>query len=678
MITLQTSNNNNKYIELFKKAQNLLNKIWDDRIKNTSSSIYSTPDADDSQPIKFSTENEIPENYNCTVNNIDYSVPPEALKEIFGVENTEYVGISSTTYDDGSETTFDIDTLGEYFSLLSTLALIHPQFARLPLDSDELMFDIDLNKRSISIPSGDKVYAVVGDHVAETIYFKCPRYFDAVDLADDAIKIIIQTTSINKDGTSKNYIFDAIYKDIDSISDNIVFGWPIANYITESVNAINFSIRFYSGGDTGLSYSLGTQPATIKVLNGFDFENKNVQLVKPYLKNYDIKGTTTIDTPTFLKFTTKYEGDQTAHPVTLSVEAQSNTGKLSYNWYYYENNKADSQEITSTSTKEGIVYQSPSTYNIIEIREDEFENLKNIYSPLYYKTTESEPIWASVEEEDDFNPQYIYAIQLLRPELITSRGGTYYCNVIARKGRMTAEATSKDIIIEKARDISLNDNLLEDDTLKDLITSYHPTIWDTNTYKYSGNNFARQLLDIPVTTSIAGDFSFVYGANPNSIDLNLNNINFAENSAISEYSTIKVKQTLNYTSSVTDDSFTSLKFYKPLPDNIILLINNAKPEGNVNLLSDLTASNIKIEYPADSDSEDHTMKSSDTGLTKNLTYNIESAGRTVQNGASQAETLQLINSNKDILYTITAVHTFTDLGNITILSNPVKIMRVSE
>jgi hypothetical protein len=90
-----------------------------------------------------------------------------------------------TDSDIATEDGINIDSLGEYFSILEILKDIHPRFLRLPIDED--LFVINANTRQIAFPQNDYVYAVLGDKNAETIYFDIDRYYDIFDLGSKDI-----------------------------------------------------------------------------------------------------------------------------------------------------------------------------------------------------------------------------------------------------------------------------------------------------------------------------------------------------------------------------------------------------------------------------------------------------------------------------------------------------------
>jgi hypothetical protein len=90
----------------------------------------------------------------------------------------------------------EINSLESYFSNINKLLNLKDKSANycrrytiLPLD--ENYFSIDTNTRKIEVPASfsKNGVGVQGDMGAETIYFKVPRYFDAVDLNNTDIYI---------------------------------------------------------------------------------------------------------------------------------------------------------------------------------------------------------------------------------------------------------------------------------------------------------------------------------------------------------------------------------------------------------------------------------------------------------------------------------------------------------
>ena len=192
-----------------------------------------------------------------------------------------------------------INSLEDYFSVLKTLSLsFDTNYQILPID--EPNFIIDLNTRSIKPPKGDYVYAVVGDDLAETLYFETDRYFDNVDLNDMTIAIVVNT------GKEK-YLVPTSVRDITSRPAKIIFGWPISKEITENSTTLEFAVRFYTFNEKQqLAYNLSTQTNKLIVKPGLNYKTDEVNdlstvsdRVANLLKNYNKLGTAAVLPPEF-------------------------------------------------------------------------------------------------------------------------------------------------------------------------------------------------------------------------------------------------------------------------------------------------------------------------------------------------------------------------------------------
>lgn len=211
-----------------------------------------------------------------------------------------------------------ISSLNEYFAAIEDLAQIDLKFTILPLDEET--FDIDANSRTITVPPSFKHgVGVKGDQVAEIIYFKIDRYFDATDLNTQNIYIEWENAK-GEQGLSKEYV-----RDITTDPDHIIFGWPLASQITEYAGAIKFAVRFYSFKDPTaeekeIVYSFATQPQTIMINNTMDFaiadegiqrlEDDVIDMIKARFQNSEKDDVTTdVPAPTFLLNLTTGEYD---------------------------------------------------------------------------------------------------------------------------------------------------------------------------------------------------------------------------------------------------------------------------------------------------------------------------------------------------------------------------------
>ena len=75
------------------------------------------------------------------------------------------------------------DLLFEIQSYTDGEGVHYPQITNL-LPADEQIFNIDLDTRTVDAPD---ILSVQFDHNAEIVYFRCPRYYDNMDLASFAV-----------------------------------------------------------------------------------------------------------------------------------------------------------------------------------------------------------------------------------------------------------------------------------------------------------------------------------------------------------------------------------------------------------------------------------------------------------------------------------------------------------
>ena len=167
-----------------------------------------------------------------------------------------------------------ITSLNEYFQHIEELAELaigegrsgsDPYFLRLPLD--EPFFEINANTRGITVPGELSQVGVVGDKLAEILFFKIDRYYDAVDLDTRHIYIEWELPDGTR-GISRDFL-----KDTQSEKDKIIFGWLIDDVLTAQIGTIRFAVRFVEWTDRGdeaaanaqLLYSFSSLPATISI-----------------------------------------------------------------------------------------------------------------------------------------------------------------------------------------------------------------------------------------------------------------------------------------------------------------------------------------------------------------------------------------------------------------------------
>ena len=149
-----------------------------------------------------------------------------------------------------------------------------PSLATL-LPKEENIYEVDLESRTIEAP---EFISVTIDHMSETIYFKCPRFYENVDLAT-TVGII---EYINAKG--EPFIYVIPYYDVETFSRYdkstleeqayILFPWVVDGGATAAAGTLTFALRFYklsASGET-VHYNLSTTPATTTVKQGLNVD----------------------------------------------------------------------------------------------------------------------------------------------------------------------------------------------------------------------------------------------------------------------------------------------------------------------------------------------------------------------------------------------------------------------
>ncbi len=165
-----------------------------------------------------------------------------------------------------------ITTAQEYYSMLYRIQTEHGPDLAVILPSDEKIYNIDLESRTIEAP---EFLSVETDHRSEIIYFKCPRFYDGTDLTTTTC--VIQY--INAAGEGRLYAVP--FYDTQSLSlydpeqgidiPMILFPWAIEGEATKAAGTVTYAIRFYKmNGTSLLTYNLNTLVAKSKVLHGID------------------------------------------------------------------------------------------------------------------------------------------------------------------------------------------------------------------------------------------------------------------------------------------------------------------------------------------------------------------------------------------------------------------------
>ena len=258
----------------------------------------------------------------------------------------------------------DITSLDEYFSYIVQLNEISRRYTILPLDEE--VFTIDANARTITVPPSfaKNGIGVQGDEVAEIVYFKINRFFDAIDLDTKDIYIQWRSAAVDEKGNPIEGVSVPWVKDVESEPGFIIFGWPLSSKITQKAGNIQFAVRFYEfNEDTDtLMYSLSTLTQTAVIKPALDFDLPAIILDKTKIddasgmisdrfENTELNsGAVKAEVPVWTKdlvehidLTEDAQGFRTV-PVNYDVQAIStDAGQISYIWKKY-NLKTDARE----------------------------------------------------------------------------------------------------------------------------------------------------------------------------------------------------------------------------------------------------------------------------------------------------------------------------------------------
>ena len=339
MITTIKNDNSNLYKDLFQKASEVLSGYERTQTFDETKTYY-YKDSDTNTFIEFIYESEEKE---------------DKLYE-FANALTQYGYLYVSNGKNPSDYNFvpelGITTLEEYYNWLPEIkrdAEGKPTiFTKLPLD--EAHFEINLNTRAINIPAEFKKngIGVQGDDLAEVVYFKTDRYFDAMDLNNTEIYIEWETPK-GANGPVKS-VSETYLKLIDdeNYPGKIIFGWAISDAITKESGVLKFAVRFVKWNDEKkIVYSFNTLTAQVTIHpnlgldlenDKYDIDNCNNRLLERIEPSVVVGGAQAA-IPYFLKDLVvledgyDIEDNHTTGTYDLSVVATADdTGVVSYVW----------------------------------------------------------------------------------------------------------------------------------------------------------------------------------------------------------------------------------------------------------------------------------------------------------------------------------------------------------
>ena len=484
----------------------------------------------------------------------------------------------------------DIDSLGEYFSILKILKQIHPRFLRLPVDED--LFKINANTRVIEFPENDYVYAVLGDKNAETVYFSIDRYYDIFDLGSDDIQVVIQAEKTVNNKTD-SYLFSTTKKDVDSEPGTVIFGWVLPEEITNTSGQVRFSVRFYNINEEGkLTFGLGTLPSILivenSILNDLDLSiSDNITTTDTFIKNYERSGTEPIADPTINTFeglNTDQILQSNAYAILTCVASTPQASEIDYAWYKKKANGEFSRATESSYCIELDNYSPLSSLTKENFNEKVNRSISPEYDDTYYilETDASIQVYREVisddiinydEGQEDEDAGIILYEQIPGKILKTKQGGIYICRVKVTASRYSKIVDTDEINVLSACPVNFNKSLKPA-----YFTEGNATVADgVTTVKYSltSDDFAINTDNVKWASQKDDDDNYltygdenttqmIFKDSNNNNDIDLTNIIFNDEQSLGVIASLE--NTVNFTSKSTDTNTAkrNTKFYKPL------------------------------------------------------------------------------------------------------------------
>lgn len=343
-----------------------------------------------------------------------------------------------------------INSLEQYFCNLKDLHGLSDRYIMLPLDEEP--FDIDANTRAITVPANFKKsgLGVQGDEIAETIFFRIDRFFDAMDF--DTCQVFAQWQGV--DGIP--YVTPIVMKDVMSQPGKIIYAWPISSKLTRNSGSVKFSLRFVKYDATKMiTYSFSTLTATAIINPGLNFDIFETKVDDADdLFNFAIVNSTSVSgipakQPVFIVDLPSEEGalrkklyleiaDDGTRTFTLSVSTKvADTGAIRYEWYHRR------PESFSANMGPGVDRYEVTADETPDATKNYYKKVNETTWEFYDVTNGFDAEIPAYERYNDFVLSGTEVVSIDDPKSIT---GQYYVKAINRLGSVEAEKES--IVVE--------------------------------------------------------------------------------------------------------------------------------------------------------------------------------------------------------------------------------------
>ena len=167
---------------------------------------------------------------------------------------------------------------------------------------------IDHDFRTISIPANKRLLGVTSDEKVNTLYFKCPRYYENVDLNN----FIFRINYLNANREGDQYWVDD--KALDG--DYITFSWTVGRHACQYSGNVNFIVCAILSDNGVISQEYNTAIHSLPVIEGLETTEAIVE------EKYDIIADLLERTKTIVDI-----GDL-ENRITAATEAAENASKV--------------------------------------------------------------------------------------------------------------------------------------------------------------------------------------------------------------------------------------------------------------------------------------------------------------------------------------------------------------
>ena len=341
------------------------------------------------------------------------------------------------------------------------------KFSMLPVDED--VFEIDANTRRITVPDAfnKNGISVQTDEIAEVVYFKINRFYDATDLFNQDVMI----EWIAPNGL-KGYSVPTV-KVLDETTNYVIFGWALASAITEAAGNVVFAVRFYKydSDNNKIQYSLSTlsQSAKIQpnigldiagllgsegVMDGYKVLGDEIKaLIRERAENSNVGGAGDAAEVPQIDFW-ECGGAQNPHVVVLeqvgadwqaTVVARgysNDAGAISYFWKKFD---YESGERCQTEGADKLEYEAKYTEIALATAQGIHDRVPGM--KFYKKVSDSPASFEEIEDIDNVDEDEVDKVYCNDTKCIFDGVGYYKVVVKNRKGRATETVESDPIIV---------------------------------------------------------------------------------------------------------------------------------------------------------------------------------------------------------------------------------------